>query len=64
MSVVEVARIELATPNGLQLYDIIRYNYTTKIANGTVFLYILAKLICVLSELHHEHNSPPKKINL
>ena len=33
--VVEVVGIELATPNGLQLYDIIRYNYTNKIANGT-----------------------------
>ncbi len=33
--VVEVVGIELATPNGLQLYDIIRYNNTNKIANGT-----------------------------
>ena len=32
---VEVAGIEAATPNCLQLYDIIRYNYTTEIANGT-----------------------------
>ena len=32
---VEVAGIEPAPPNGLQLYDIIRYNQTAKIANGT-----------------------------
>ena len=27
--------IEPAPPKGLQIYDIIRYNYTSKIANGT-----------------------------
>ena len=32
---VEVAGIEPAPPNGLQIYDIMRYNYTSKIANGT-----------------------------
>ena len=32
---VEVAGIEPATPNCLQLYDIIRYKQTTEIANGT-----------------------------
>ena len=32
---VEVAGIEPDTPNGLQLYNIIRYNYTAKIVNGT-----------------------------
>ena len=35
MSVVEVAGIEPAPPNGLQLYDIINKYYTTKIPNGT-----------------------------
>ena len=35
MSMVEVAGVEPAPPNGLQIYDIIRYNYTSKIANGT-----------------------------
>ena len=33
--VVEVAGIEPATPYCLQLYDIIRYNQTYKIANRT-----------------------------
>ena len=28
--VVEMEGIELATPNGLQLYDIIKYNLRTK----------------------------------
>ena len=32
---VEVAGIEPATPNGLQIYDIINKYYTAKMANGT-----------------------------
>ena len=32
---VEAAGIEPATPNRLQLYDIIYYYYITKITNGT-----------------------------
>ena len=32
---VEVAGIEPATPNSLQLYDIIKYYYAMKITNGT-----------------------------
>ena len=31
----EVAAIEPATPNGLQIYDIIIKYYTTEIPNGT-----------------------------
>ncbi len=30
-----IGGIEPNTPNSLQLYNIIRYNYNTKIANGT-----------------------------